>query len=65
LKSYKALIGWILAVAALNWGLVGLMNVNLVEMVLGAGSILTRVAYIIIGIVGAYKIYWLVTGGKK
>lgn len=59
------LVGWVLALAALNWGLVGLLGVNLVETVLGAGTILTKVAYILIGLVGVYKLYWLTMGGKK
>lgn len=65
LKNYKSLVGWVLAVAALNWGLVGLMGVNLVETVLGSGTALTRVVYILIGLVGVYKLYWLTMGGKK
>lgn len=61
----KALVGWVLAVSAINWGLVGLLNMNLVETLLGAGSMLTRVAYILIGLVGAYKVYMITTGGYK
>lgn len=58
-------VGWILAIAALNWGLVGLLNLNLVESVLGAGSMLTKVVYILIGLVGVYKVYLMVGGKKK
>ena len=58
-------IGWVLAVAALNWGLVGLLNLNLVEALLGAGSMLTKVVYIVIGLVGLYKVYLMVGGKKK
>lgn len=61
----KMLVGWVLALSALNWGLVGFLNVNLVETLLGAGSILTKVAYILVGLVGVYKLYWLTMGGKK
>lgn len=59
----KKLVGWIVAIGALNWGLVGLLNLNLVEMLLGAGSLLTKVVYIVIGLAGAYKLYCIV-GGK-
>lgn len=59
------LVGWVVALAALNWGLVGLLNVNLVEMVLGAGTMLTKIVYIVIGLVGAYKVYLLAMGGYK
>lgn len=61
----KKLVGWIVALAAVNWGLVGLLNINLVETVLGSGSMLTRLVYIVIGLVGAYKLYMLVGGYKK
>ena len=59
------LVGWVLALAAVNWGLVGVLNVNLVEVLLGAGSTLTKVAYGVIGLVGVYKLYLLSMGGKK
>lgn len=55
---------WVLVVATLNWGLVGLLGLNLVEAVLGAGSMLTKVVYIVIGLVGAYQAY-VMAGGKK
>ena len=61
----KKLVGWVLAIAAINWGLVGVLNINLVEVLLGAGSTLTKVAYGVIGLVGIYKLYWLTMGGKK
>ena len=61
----KQLVGWILVVGALNWGLVGLMGLNVVEMILGAGSLLTRVVYIVVGLAGAYKAYMMVGGKKK
>ena len=65
LMSTKQLVGWVLVVGAVNWGLVGLLNLNLVESVLGAGSMLTKVVYILVGLVGVYKAYWMLTGGKK
>lgn len=63
--NQKQLVGWVLAVSALNWGLVGVLNVNLVEVILGAGSVLSKVVYGVIGLVGAYKLYLLTAGGKK
>lgn len=61
----KQLVGWVLVVGALNWGLVGLLNMNLVETVLGAGSVLTRVVYIVVGLAGAWKLWMMVGSGKK
>lgn len=53
----KMIVGWLVAVGAVNWGLVGLLNLNVVEMILGAGSLLTRVVYVIIGVAGVWKVY--------
>lgn len=60
----KQLVGWVVVVGALNWGLVGLLGLNIVESILGAGSILTKAVYVIVGLAGAYQAYGLV-GGKK
>lgn len=59
------LVGWLLALAAVNWGLVGVMDVNLVESLFGGSSVLTKAVYIIIGLAGVYKVYHLTMGGKK
>lgn len=61
----KQLVGWVLVIGAINWGLVGLLNLNVVEMVLGAGSILTKAVYIIVGAAGVYKAYMMLGGKKK
>ena len=63
--NQKMLVGWVLALSAINWGLVGVLKVNLVETLLGSGSVLSTVAYGVIGIVGVYKVYMLTMGGKK
>ena len=43
-------------VGAINWGLWGLLNTNLVESVLGTGT-LTQWVYILVGVAGVYTIY--------
>lgn len=44
-------VAWILAVVgALNWGLVGLFQFNLVEALLGVGSTATMVVYDLVGL---------------
>ena len=35
-------------IGCLNWGLVGLFNFNLVEYLLGEGSLLTRIVYVLV-----------------
>lgn len=49
----------ILILGAINWGLVGLMNLNLVMSLLGEGSMLAKIVYAIIGLSGLYAITWL------
>lgn len=48
--------GWLALVltviGAINWGLVGLFGFNLVEAIFGAGTLLTSIVYIIVGLAG-------------
>lgn len=43
-------------IGAVNWGLVGLLNFNLVDTIFGVGSMLTRIVYSIVGIAGLINI---------
>lgn len=60
----KKLIGWIVVIGAINWGLIGLINMNAVETIFGA-SMITKIVYIVIGLAGVYKAYMMVGGKKK
>lgn len=49
------MVAFVLAmVGALNWGLVGLLQTNVVEMVLGAGSTPTTLVYVLVGVSAAW-----------
>ena len=39
-------------IGCINWGLVGILNFNLVEFLFGDGTILTRVVYTLVAIAG-------------
>lgn len=41
-------------VGAVNWGLVGLLDLNLVNLLLGSWPILEKIAYILVGISVVY-----------
>ena len=43
-------------IGAINWGLVGIFNFNLVEFIFGAGSIMSRIIYTIVAIAGLINI---------
>jgi len=51
-----AKVCWILIlVGALNWGLVGLLNLDLVALIFGHMTILSRIVYITIGVAAVLK----------
>ncbi len=45
----------LLVVGGLNWGLVGVANFNLVAALLGAGSILAKAVYALVGVSAIYQ----------
>lgn len=55
--DYVALV--LLIIGAINWGLVGFMNMDLVASVLGHGTMLAKVVYGLIALCGLYAITWL------
>ena len=58
-------VAWVLViVGALNWGFVGLANLNLVEALLGTAPQMVQFVYILIGLSGLYTL-WKVKAAKK
>lgn len=43
-------------VGGLNWGLIGIFDFNLVDFLFGAGSFLSRLVYILVGIASLWCI---------
>jgi uncharacterized membrane protein YuzA (DUF378 family) len=46
----------LLIVGGLNWGLVGLLNFDLVAALFGAGSILSRIVYALVGVSALWQL---------
>ena len=46
----------LIIIGAINWGLVGIFNFNLVDAIFGAMSVISRIIYILIGISGLWAI---------
>jgi len=46
----------VLIISIIGWGLIGLFDFNLVDMLFGTGSILSRAVYILVGICGIYQL---------
>lgn len=61
-------LGWIavvlLIVGAINWGLVGIFQWDLVEAIFGSVEWLLRTVYTLVGVAGLYMIY-VVAGAQK
>lgn len=53
---------WLVVVGAVNWGLVGLLDLNLVNMLLGSWPVVEKVVYVLVGLSG---VYMLTTMDKK
>lgn len=47
-------------IGAINWGLIGLLDFNLVEAIFGTESIIPRIVYSLVGLTGLINIGILV-----
>ena len=54
----------LLIVGGLNWGLVGLLNMNIVETILGSIPVAVTVVYGLVGLAAVYKLLKLFGMGK-
>ena len=52
-------------IGAINWGLIGIFDFNLVSAIFGSGSILSRIIYTIVCICGLINIGLLFTEYKE
>ncbi|MFB6208264.1 MAG: DUF378 domain-containing protein [Candidatus Nanohaloarchaea archaeon] len=48
----------LVVIGALNWGLVGAVNFDLVATLFGEASMLSRLIYILVGLSGLYQVYF-------
>ncbi len=56
----------LVVVGAVNWGLIGLINLDLVNTVLGAWPAVVKVVYILVGVSGLWLLYdWWMGMSKK
>lgn len=55
----------LLIIGGLNWGLVGLFDVDLVATLFGQGSTLSRIVYILVGLAAVYGFVTMTKLGKR
>ena len=61
---FEKLVAVLLIIGGLNWGLVGLLDINLVTMLFGDMTLLARVVYALVGLSALYAIFGLLKGKK-
>ncbi len=54
----KTVCLWLTIIGGLNWGLVGLLNFNLVNFIVMNTAFLEHAIYIIVGLASALTIYY-------
>lgn len=56
MKPLNILTLILVIVGGLNWGLVGLFNFDLVAAILGTGSLLSRIVYVLVGVSAVWQL---------
>lgn len=46
----------LIIIGAINWGLIGLLQYNLVDYIFGIQSMISRIIYALVGLAGIYSI---------
>ena len=59
MKTFDIIVAVLLVVGGLNWGLVGLLNFNLVATIFGSGSSIGNLVYILVGLSAIYQVLQL------
>ena len=64
-KAMDATALTISIIGAINWGLIGFFNFNLVSFLFGSMTWLSRIIYAIVGICGIYLLCFYTRTGKE
>ncbi len=56
MKTIDTIALILIIIGAINWGLVGIFNFNLVDAIFGVMSVISRIIYILVGISGLWAI---------
>ena len=61
MKTLQKICLGLTIIGAINWGMIGIFDFNLVEGLFGAATIVTRIVYTLVGIAGLINVGLLVT----
>ena len=48
-------------IGALNWGFIGLLDMNIIDSIFGIGSVISRIIYSLVGLTGLINVGILFT----
>jgi len=54
MRGFYSIAILLLVIGGLNWGLVGLLNFDLVAVIFGTASLLTKIVYTLVGFCAVY-----------
>ena len=58
MRSLNIITLLLVIIGAINWGLIGFFQFNLIDTIFGVGTVFSRIIYAIVGICGLYAIYF-------
>ncbi len=56
MRSLNIITLSLVIIGAINWGLIGFFQFNLIDTIFGVGTVFSRIIYAIVGICGLYAI---------
>ena len=56
METFQKICLVLTVVGAVNWGLIGVLDLNLVTLLFSEGTLLTRLVYTVIGICGVINV---------
>jgi len=59
LKSIDVLVWSLLTIGGINWGMIGIFNIDLVAALFGSMTVITRLVYALVGLSAVYEILGL------
>jgi uncharacterized membrane protein YuzA (DUF378 family) len=57
MKAFDLIVAVLLVVGGLNWGLVGLLNFDLVASIFGNMTLISRIVYSLVGLAAVFQAF--------
>lgn len=65
MKLLKKISKWLVVIGAINWGLIALLNFNLVTFLFSGWPFVVTIVYILVGLAGFWGAFAMLMGKKK